>query len=591
MSKNLVLLRSKKKKALALIQEGKFEQAKAQYLLLSLANSKDPEIWFMLGAINGQLGLLEEVIVCSQKVLGLKPDHIDAQYNLAQAYMHQGDLEKAVIAYRRVLQLDSNHAEAYNNLGCALERLGNTDEAKRCYQSAIQVVPLHTGACTNMGNLLFEQNSLHDAIHFYQQALRGSPHCVKALHGIGQALYHHGKVEDALQYFDVLLTLDANDIGGIVGKAMVFDKQGAFDQAYALLSPLYDRGVTDAGFALAFCEVARHFSRQKDAISLLESVLTRDTRIGLVNELLHRQLGKLYDEAGQYDQAFLHYDRSNTLKKTYCTDPALDIRNMNEIMGIFTRDFMSRMPRAGHGSSRPVFIVGMPRSGTTLIEQILSSHSQVFGAGELTEIEWITHALPEMLGNTAIYPHGCEGVTAGIADQAARRYLSLLSSLAPTALRVTDKMPMNFKHLGLIQILFPDARIIHCTRNPLDTCLSIYTHEFNEKHAYTADLKWLGEYYRKYQEVMRHWQAVLTIPILEVNYEEVVRNPEAITRTLLAFCDLEWDEQCLRFYENKRVVNTPSYDQVRRPIYKNSVERWRHYEHHLGPLKTALGMS
>ena len=193
-----------------------------------------------------------------------------------------------------------------------------------------------------------------------------------------------------------------------------------------------------------------------------------------------------------------------------------------------------------------------------------------------------------MLGNAASYPNGLEGVTQGVLNQVAQRYLSTLNNLAPAAVRVTDKMPMNFKHLGLIQLLFPEAHIIHCTRNPLDTCLSIYTHDFARGLPYTADLKWLGEYYRKYQELMRHWQSALTLPIMEIKYEDVVSDPEAATRALIAFCGLEWDAQCLRFYENKRVVNTLSYDQVRRPIYKNSVERWRHYEHHLGPLKDAL---
>jgi hypothetical protein len=230
----------------------------------------------------------------------------------------------------------------------------------------------------------------------------------------------------------------------------------------------------------------------------------------------------------------------------------------------------------------------MPRSGTTLVEQILASHPAVFGAGELLRVGEIAQRLPSALGSRLDYPLCLADFSQQAADAAAQEYLDYLQSLSGgEATRVTDKMPGNFMHLGLIDLLFPGARIIHCMRDPLDTCLSCYSQNFNG-HEYTHDLSHLGHFYRDYQRIMQHWRGVVRVPVLEVQYEALVEDPEPGSRRLIEFCGLPWDDSCLRFYENKRTVVTASYDQVRRPIYKTSTERWRNYERHIDPLKAAL---
>jgi hypothetical protein len=229
----------------------------------------------------------------------------------------------------------------------------------------------------------------------------------------------------------------------------------------------------------------------------------------------------------------------------------------------------------------------MPRSGTSLVEQILSTHPGVYGAGELTAIDQFARHLGDATGDA--YPQSALHLDQATIDAAARQYLAALQDLAPSAIRVTDKMPGNFLHLGLIQLLFPGARVIHCRRDPLDTCLSCYFQQFNQGQTFSYDLSDLGHHYRQYQRLMRHWQSVISLPMLDVHYEDLVADQEAMSRKMLEFCGLDWTDECMRFYESKRYVATASYDQVRQPIYHKSVGRWRHYERYLGPLKTALG--
>jgi hypothetical protein len=236
----------------------------------------------------------------------------------------------------------------------------------------------------------------------------------------------------------------------------------------------------------------------------------------------------------------------------------------------------------------------MPRSGTTLVEQILASHPEGAGAGELPDVIGMATGLPRVLGVPEAYPECVADLDRAALDRLAEGYLKRVQGRFPDARRVVDKMPQNFLHLGLIALLFPKARVVHCVRDPLDTCLSCYTTAFAVPHDYARDLGHLGRYYRAYARLMQHWRRVfeaLDRPLLELPYEDVVADLEGRTRTLLAFVGLPWDERCLRFHETRRDVGTASYDQVRRPIYNTSIGRWKRFERHLGPLKAALGQS
>jgi hypothetical protein len=307
---------------------------------------------------------------------------------------------------------------------------------------------------------------------------------------------------------------------------------------------------------------------------------------------LHFALGKLQDELADYDAAFANFAAGNGIEKRPF-DHLANAVFFEHIKDTYARE-KTHLAVSNNDSTVPIFIVGMPRSGTSLVEQILASHPRVYGAGELTAINYLMTHFDLLTGN-ATFPSGAATVSVTVLNEISHKHIKHLRALSDEAgmkdvLRVTDKMPHNFICLGLIAQLFPKAKIIHCQRDPLDTCLSIYFQHFNTHHAYANDLTALGQYYRQYDSLMKHWQAVLpsTMPILNINYEALVADQATWSRRLIEFAGLDWDEACMRFFNAKRNVNTPSYDQVRKPIYTKSVERWRHYDAHIASLKHAL---
>ena len=261
------------------------------------------------------------------------------------------------------------------------------------------------------------------------------------------------------------------------------------------------------------------------------------------------------------------------------------------MIAIFDKRLFSRRQGFGSESQAPVFIVGMPRSGTTLIEQVLASHPRVFGAGELDQISHLVNAISAEISGAPPYPDSAADLDALTACRLGESYVSYIGRLSDGSDRVTDKMPGNFMHLGFIALLLPGARIIHSKRSPIDTCLSCYFQHFTQPMPFAGDLTNLGTYYQGYERIMTHWRNVLPLPMLEVDYEEMVGDHETMCRRIVEFSGLEWDEACLQFHKTERTVKTASTWQVRQPLYTTSVARWRHYEAFLGPLKKALGES
>jgi hypothetical protein len=269
-------------------------------------------------------------------------------------------------------------------------------------------------------------------------------------------------------------------------------------------------------------------------------------------------------------------------------DPAVHAAYVDRLIATFTPAYFEQVRGFGLDTDVPIFVVGMMRSGTTLVEQILASHPLVYGAGERIELGLLASGLPRRLGVADEYPECVRHLDRATVQAVATTVLQGLQERSDGARHVVDKMPLNFLGLGLIATLFPKARIIHCQRDPVDTCLSCYLRNFAASFTFTYDLQHLGLYYRQYERLMAHWRAVLPLPIFELRYEELTAEPETHTRQLLAFCGLPWDERCLRFHETERPVRTASMLQVRQPMYRSAVGRWQRYEKHLSPLLAAL---
>jgi len=300
---------------------------------------------------------------------------------------------------------------------------------------------------------------------------------------------------------------------------------------------------------------------------------------------LHRGLGKHYERAHVYEEAFSHFQAAKAIFKH--DRPAFDFdavaKSLHRVRQVFGRDFFATSRSAAPNSQRPVFVVGLPRSGTTLTEQIIASHQQVFGAGELSDIPRLVKSLrPD-------YPECIASMDAHALGDLANVYLGTLAKLAgPDALRVTDKMPLNSLHLGLIATLLPGARVIYCRRDPLDIAISCFVEMFELEHDYTTSFEDFGRYFLEHERLMTHWRSVLPIEIHEVRYEALVADPESASRALIDYCGLEWDAACLDFQKTERTVQTPSRWQVRQPIYQTSIGRWRNYSAHMSSLSHLL---
>jgi Tfp pilus assembly protein PilF len=465
--------------------------------------------------------------------------------------------DEAEEAYRWLVAFDPRNAEAHAGLAVVAHRLGKLDEAIDEYRVAVE---------------LGDGGRVADAV----------------LAPFGTALLESGQADEAMAMFQRAFAAPTTREEDICRCALVFHRQGHLDQAIALLR----QSVEHRGDSVRVTAMVTYFEaiRAPTAVALdrIETLLGDPELAPDVARSLHLGLARLYDRSDRHDAAFEHALAGNALADvTYDAEARREF--VTESRAAFSPDRLAALPRAEPPSDLPVFIVGMPRSGTTLVEQIVSSHPTIFGGGELEEFRTMALELPKTLGTDVPAAECAALVDQDMVQRLADRYLAHLDTLDSDALRVTDKMPGNFQRLDLIALLFPGARVIHCRRNPLDVSLSCYFHDFSQGHTYTYDLTELGTYYHQYERLMDHWRDVLPVAMLDLTYEDLISDQETVSRRMIDFCGVPWDDACLSFQDNDRSVFTSSMWQVRQPLYQTSVDRWRHYDSHLGPLKSALG--
>jgi tetratricopeptide (TPR) repeat protein len=418
----------------------------------------------------------------------------------------------------------------------------------------------------------------------YRQAIHLNPNYAMAHKALAQIAVQSGDLSTALPHSQIALSLTPGDLDAVAIRVIVLTIDGQAQQAWELLSPYVDRCREVLQLAFAYAQLAPKIGHEQQASEMLRGLLQRRDLSPVARGRLAFAAAGLLDRAGRYDEAFALARTAKSLERRSFNSAAYtDLISRN--IRYFTRERFRALPRASHASRRPVFIVGMPRSGTTLVEQILASHSSVSGAGELPLIADMIRTISNAPWTERVMLPDClDALTLQDANQFASQYLNALAPLGPNARYVTDKMPLNFQALGLIQILFPGCHVIHCVRDPRDTCLSCYLTDFAVGNEFTFDLGQLAAFHRDYARMMEHWKKVLPMPMLEVRYEDVVADQKGQTRRMLEFLDLPWEEGCLQFNQNKRQVATASRDQVRKPIYASSVGRWKHYEKHIPEL-------
>lgn len=484
--------------------------------------------WLARGRVLNGLKRYEEALDAFARALAIQPDLAEAWLGRGSSFALLKRHQDAITVFERLIVIKPEDADAWHGYADALAELGKSDAAMSAYQKAIALNPDHAAAYGGMGTLLMEL----------------------------------GRIDEATQLFRTAIALDPK--AGAFYESLVSTRKFTADDVAAME-------------ALAAAEAIKQPARKRSNLDFA--------------------LGSAYADTGNHRGAFQHLLAANAVERsTINYNEAETFAQFDKIEKVFTPELVAAKSGPSVASPRPIFIVGMPRSGSTLVEQILASHPAVEGAGEVPAF---FDAMADATGRVenpqvsqAVYPDLVPALDEATIKSIGEIYLTRIDALAPSGKeRITDKMLGNFMAAGMIHLIFPNAVILHTVRNPVDTCVSCFSLKFKESHYYTYDLAELGRYYKRYQHLMAHWHSVLPPGrILDVQYEEVVADLEGQARRIIAHCGLPWDDRCLAFHKNDRAVRTASLTQVRQPIYKTSVERWRSYEEFLGPLLNELGI-
>ncbi len=522
------------------------------------------------------------------RVLERAPEHAAALHYLGLLRFQQDRLQEAQQLLTRSVQQEPLNPNAWSDLGMARIRADAPEQALDAFSRALALAPEHPDALNNMAQAFRKLRRFDQARPLLEKLVSLRPDSAEVRYALADVQYKMNDIKNAIANFQKAVRLDPDDRRIRIGLGEAYESNGQFKQAKMQYLAVLRRE-PDSPLALAKLLQVREGAIDAAWISRAQALADdpatpEDGRIRL-----NVALGYWNDREKRYDEAFrrlqLGYD-AQARRDPFDADGYS--RAIDSLIEALTADFYESAPTSAVESERPIFIVGMPRSGTTLTEQILASHSEVAAGGELSMLLQVSYQIGDLSRSGEPYPHGLRTTGRMGLRQMARRYLDHLDKVSPDAARVTDKLPFNFMHLGVIALLFPNARIVHCRRHPLDNCLSCYFTSFAEQIRFANKLDTLGRYYVDYDRLMRHWHSVLPVNIFDLQYEQLVNDTENQIRALLEYCGLGWQDACLSFYKTRRGVRTPSRWQVRQPIYTGSVQRWQAYAKHLEPLVRIL---
>jgi tetratricopeptide (TPR) repeat protein len=543
----------------ALLRLKRFAEAEPSYRRAVELQPGFADAWNNLGTCLREMGRLTEADEAYRKALELQPNNPDFLDNLALALKDLGRHEEAAETMRRALVIDAARDAFHTHYAAMLIELEKFDEAESALRSALAINPSNHDATNQMGRVAFERGDLEASLSHYRQALSLKPDLADAYNNMGNTLKELGRLQEAREAFLEAVRLDPSITGTYVNLAD-----------------------------------SKTFAAGDPHIATMEALAAKTDGLSTTDRIqLGFALGKAYADLKDHHRSFAHLHEANALKRAMVSyDEKGALGFFDRIEAVFTPASIRDKAGLGENSSRPIFVIGMPRSGTTLVEQILASHPTVHGAGELATFDKVVQSVHGSNNAKLPFPEFVRATNGSALRQIGSRYLAELKQIAPDSERVTDKMPSNYYYAGLIHLALPSAKIIHCVRDPVDTCVSCFSKLFSGAQVHTYDLAELGRYYRRYERLMAHWRRVLPKGrILDVRYEDVVADLERQARRILAYCALPWDDRCLAFHQTKRPVRTASATQVRRPIYNTAVGRWRGYADDLGPLLEALGVS
>lgn len=523
----------------------------------------------------------------------LAPDSMELGFQLGCLQAHNGSNLQALAHFQNAVAHWPERSDAWYFLGITLNRLHRDAEALAALRRAYALAPENARILKALADLEFKIGYPSDSLPLWMALERIQPqnldNCLKR----GETLSRLGFHDQAAAYYrDALDSMPgAGDLWMALGQAEEdLANSEAATQAYQQALGLRPEWAFPLSALLGLQRGKASEELMEQATRLQRSPSLTDAERALIGYAL----GKAQDARGEYESAMASWDDANAARRRTIGPPDLSrlFRDVDKTVEIFDRNFYQRQPILGSEDPRPVFIVGMPRSGTTLTEQIIASHPQAFGCGELPDIALIVRSLPVLLQSPLRWPDIADALANDGMQAAITRYLEAATRHAPeNALRLVDKSPLNFFHLPLIALMFPHARVVWCRRDPRDVAVSIYAENFSLEEKMATDLALIGHYINVQDQLMRHWQATLPLPILELNYEQLVNDLETQARRLIDFTNLPWDPRCLQFYNSDRGVQTPSRWQVKQPAHTRSVGRWKHYQSHLQPLLKVLHAS
>jgi len=611
----------------AIKTSGDLNKAKELLLLYTKQNPNDAEAFNLLGLTLADLGNHQEAIEMYQRAIELKPDNGTYINNLAVSYKALGMFEASKRALQRAVEIDENCAEALNNLANAYRDEGLYSEAIKLYEKALSLKPNVLEIKINLAIVLADVGDYKRAETLLREVLSVNPNHLIARRTLGFILGNMGKHEEAETELRLALLLNPKDsktlaeLGGLLVKCEPgYPKEAeellkaaisidpACSEAYHNLGVLYLTTGKKKEASLCFekayqikpsivllkliISTKEKFSEQDPEFLKLKELEKKEQTLPNKTELLYAFVDA-YERLKEDDKFFEYLIQANTLKRSQITYDSSEIKEMvSSRIKIFDEETVKRNLGYAYPSAVPVFIVGMPRSGTTLMESILAEHPEVYGAGELKLMQRVLH--DGIIINKILFTSRQEGLPEKALQEPlgffelGRRYVTQLREMAPEARRITDKMPANAFNLGLICLSIAWARVILMRRHPLDNILSCFRQNFAEGHEFTYDLKELAMYYNEYFRMMKHWKKIFPGRILEVDYESLVFQPETEIRKVLNYCGLDWHEGCLKFYESKRQVKTASQEQVRKPFYTSSIGKWKKFEKYFKPVMETL---
>jgi len=582
-----------------------------------------PDFLHEIAQCYGAVGRGDEAIDALRRAVSLDSRHAPAWQSLGHQLKVAGDEAGSAQAFERHFALSTRHPELVEAV--TLLREGKLGKAERIVRELLKEYPTDVSAIRVLADIGIKVGQLKDARNLLERCLELAPDFHAARHSYALVLIRLQKPEAALIEAEKLLAIEPNNPNFLTLKGSILVRIGDHEEAIRLYEKVLKNYPNQARAQMSYGHTLKTVGRLDEAISAYRKCIRLSPEVGeaywsLANlktfefsdhdiENMRKQvtaeggdaddqahlafaLGKALEDRADYDESFKFYRRGNAIRRVdHRHNPKINVLESVRQVRALDAAFFEQRKGWGCQSAEPIFIVGLPRAGSTLLEQILASHSQVEGTTELQDIIAISRKLGDRSRQnpSGKYPEILAEMTAEQFRELGESYLETTRIQRSGEPFFIDKMPNNFRHIGLIHLILPNSKIIDARRHPMGGCFSGFKQLFANGQTFTYGLEDIGKYYRDYVRLMDHWDAVLPGRVHRVQYEEMVSDTEAQIRALLDYCELDFEEQCLRFYETERAVRTPSSEQVRKPIYKQGLDQWRHYESHLTPLKNALG--